>query len=247
MLLDHRRGDRLADLAGPDRGDRPRAVDAALVLEPSARGALKTERKGVAAVHDHRDRAAAHAGPRSGAGCERGGRARTPVLAVAALARPELGTTVTPSLVAAGTAANTVPADASAHFDVRIAHREEAERIAAAFAALRPLPGTSVDVERSVCVPPLERSSLRDAVRAAQALAARARAAAARRGRGRGRLRRQCDRRRSACRCSTASAPSATMPTARASSSRSTRWPSARRWSPRSSRTPPLSFVARPR
>ena len=82
------------------------------------------------------------------------------VLAAAALARPDLGTTVTPTLVAAGTAVNTVPAEASARVDVRVRTESEAGRISAALAALEPVdPGTSVDVERSISIPPLEHGA----------------------------------------------------------------------------------------
>jgi glutamate carboxypeptidase len=51
-----------------------------------------------------------------------------------------------------------VPAGASAHVDVRVRTLAEAERVATAFAALRPvLHGTSLHVERGVAIPPLER------------------------------------------------------------------------------------------
>ena len=94
------------------------------------------------------------------------------LLAVAALARPELGTTVTPSLVSGGTAVNTVAPPASAHVDVRTRTRDEAERLDAAFAALRPvLTGAAVAVERTLNVPPLERTSSVELFERAQRLA----------------------------------------------------------------------------
>src|SRR5581483_10804788 len=85
------------------------------------------------------------------------------LLAVAALAQPEQGTTVTPSLVSAGTAVNTVPAGAVARVDVRTRTLSESERVDAAFAGLRSVtPGTTVEVEREISVPPLEhRASAR--------------------------------------------------------------------------------------
>jgi glutamate carboxypeptidase len=135
-------------------------IEAALVLEPSSAGALKTERKGVALYRiDVRGRAA-HAGLDPEKGANAAVELAHQLLAVAALERPELGTTVTPSLVAAGSAANTVPASASAQVDVRVRTRDESERVAAAFAALAPVtPGTSVGVERGVELPPMERSA----------------------------------------------------------------------------------------
>jgi len=95
------------------------------------------------------------------------------LLAVAALGRPQLGTTVTPTLIAAGTATNTVPAEASAHVDVRARTAAEAERVAAALAGLRPAtPDTSVRVEQSVALPPLERRASAELFGRAQRLAA---------------------------------------------------------------------------
>jgi glutamate carboxypeptidase len=135
-------------------------IEAALVLEPSADGALKTERKGVSLYQITVRGRAAHAGLDPEKGANAAVELAHQVLAVAALGRPELGTTVTPSLVAAGTAVNTVPAEASAHVDVRVRTELEAERISAAFAALEPVdPATSVDVRRSISIPPLERGA----------------------------------------------------------------------------------------
>ena len=135
-------------------------VEAALVLEPSAHGALKTERKGNAVFRVEASGRAAHAGldPESGANAVV--ELAHQLLAIAALARPEDGTTVTPSLVTAGSAVNTVPAQAVAHVDVRARTEAEADRVEAALEALRPaLAGTALRIERTVRVPPLERSS----------------------------------------------------------------------------------------
>jgi glutamate carboxypeptidase len=133
-------------------------VDAALVLEPSADGALKTERKGVAVYRIEVRGRAAHAGLDPEKGLNAAVELAHQLVAVAALSRPESGTTVTPTLLSAGSAVNTVPADASAHVDVRVRSVAEAERVRAAIRSLRPvLPGTSLSVECSVAIPPLER------------------------------------------------------------------------------------------
>jgi glutamate carboxypeptidase len=143
-------------------------IEAALVLEPSAGGALKTERKGVAVYRIVVTGRAAHAGLEPEKGANAAVELAHQLLAVAALARPELGTTVTPSLVTAGTAMNTVPAHGVVHVDVRTRAVAEAERIDAAIAALQPATeGTALEIERTVGVPPLER-------RASAALFARA-------------------------------------------------------------------------
>ncbi len=148
-------------------------IEAALVLEPSAAGALKTERKGVALYELEVSGRAAHAGLDPAAGANAAVELAHQLLAVAALARPELGTTVTPTLVTAGTAANTVPAKAAAHIDVRLRTSAEAKRVASGFAGLRPVtPGTSLTVGRSVEIPPLERRASAELFGRARTLAA---------------------------------------------------------------------------
>jgi glutamate carboxypeptidase len=137
-----------------------RSIEAALVLEPSAHGALKTERKGVSVFRIAATGTAAHAGLDPEKGANAAVELAHQVVLVAALARPDEGTTVTPSLVSAGTAINTVPAAATGHVDVRTRTRAEAERVREALSGLRPvLPGTAVTVEETVSVPPLERSA----------------------------------------------------------------------------------------
>jgi glutamate carboxypeptidase len=133
-------------------------IEAALVLEPSAAGALKTARKGVAGYRiDVRGRAA-HPGLDPEQGANAAVELAHQLLAAAALSRPEVGTVVTPTVVSAGTASNTVPAEASAHVDVRVPTAAEADRVRAALRALRPVgKGTSVRVELTAEVPPLER------------------------------------------------------------------------------------------
>jgi glutamate carboxypeptidase len=133
---------------------------AVLIPEPSFDGALKTERKGVALYRLEVLGRAAHAGLNPQEGVNAAVEVARQVLDLTGLADPSSGTTVTPTLVSAGTATNTVPPSAVVHFDVRFATREEGERIAAAFAAVRPsVAGATASVEQETFVPPLERSS----------------------------------------------------------------------------------------
>jgi glutamate carboxypeptidase len=133
-------------------------TSAALVLEPSAGGALKTERKGVSMYRIEVRGRAAHTGLDPEKGANAAVELAHQVLAVASLARPGLGTTVAPTVVAAGTAVNTIPAFASTQVDVRTRTVAEADRVASQLAELRPItPGTSVRVERTTGIPPLER------------------------------------------------------------------------------------------
>lgn len=147
-------------------------IEAALVLEPSADGALKTERKGVALYRIGVRGRAAHPGLDPEKGANAAIELAHQLLAAAALSQPEEGTGVTPTVVSAGSAANTVPAAASAHIDVRVRTTAEAERVDAALAALRPVvPGTSLTVERDVSIPPLERQASAALFERAQRLA----------------------------------------------------------------------------
>ena len=147
-------------------------IEAALVLEPSAQGALKTARKSVAVYRVEVTGRAAHAGLDPERGANAAVELAHQLLAISALARPALGTTVTPSLVEAGTTVNTVPARGSAQVDVRARTQAEAERVEAALAALRPVtPDTSLRVVRGMTVPPLERRSSAELYRRAQVLA----------------------------------------------------------------------------
>ena len=140
--------------------EEARGARAVLIPEPSFDGALKTERKGVALYRVEAHGRAAHAGLNPEQGINAALEIARQVQELAGLADPVTGTTVTPSLVAAGTASNTVPASAVAHFDVRFATREEAERVEAGFAAVHPtVAGATTTVEQETFVPPLERSS----------------------------------------------------------------------------------------
>jgi glutamate carboxypeptidase len=130
---------------------------AALVLEASADGgALKTARKGVSLYEVAVTGRAAHAGLEPERGVNAGIELAHQVLAIAQLGDPERGTTVTPTLSAAGTASNTVPARATVAVDVRVPDAAEQDRVDAAMRALRPvLPGAQVMVTGGPNRPPL--------------------------------------------------------------------------------------------
>jgi len=125
------------------------------VLEPSADGALKIARKGVGMFQLEIVGRAAHAGLEPHRGINATVEAAHQVLAAAALARPDLGTTVTPSVIAGGTTINTVPANATVSIDVRATTTAEMTRVEDALQSLAPqLPGAGVKlVTRSVRLP----------------------------------------------------------------------------------------------
>jgi glutamate carboxypeptidase len=131
---------------------------AALVLEPSAgpAGALKVARKGTSTYEVEVRGRAAHAGLEPEKGANALIELAHQVLALERLARPELGTTVTPTVASAGTTQNTVPAQARFRVDVRAFSTEEQERVDRDLKRLEPVvAGTSVVVHGDPNRPPL--------------------------------------------------------------------------------------------
>ncbi|HEV3358021.1 MAG TPA: M20 family metallopeptidase [Pseudonocardiaceae bacterium] len=151
-----------------------RGCVAALVLEASADGgALKTARKGVSLYQVTAHGRAAHAGlePEKGVNASLELAHQLPI--VAALADPDQGTTVTPTLLRAGTTTNTVPAQGSFAVDVRVRSTVEQERVDKAMRALTPmLPGARLTVTGGPNRPPLEESASARLFERAQRLAA---------------------------------------------------------------------------
>jgi glutamate carboxypeptidase len=135
-----------------------RDARAVLVLEPSADGALKIARKGVGMFRVEVTGRAAHAGLEPERGINATVEAAHQVLAAAALGRADLGTTVTPTVVTAGTTVNTVPALARVAIDVRAETADELRRVETALQSLAPqLPGVGLKVVTASLRPPLER------------------------------------------------------------------------------------------
>jgi glutamate carboxypeptidase len=155
--------------------DEARACEAALVLEASADGgALKTSRKGaetyVMRVHGR----AAHAGLEPQRGANAAVELAHQVIAISELSDAGRGTTVTPTVLSAGTTANTVPDSAAVSIDVRAAFTAEQIRVNRALHALAPkLAGTTLRVTRKAHRPPLESASSVVLFQRAQALAGR--------------------------------------------------------------------------
>lgn len=122
---------------------------AVFVLEAAADGgAVKIARKGVSLYRVHVEGRAAHAGLEPERGVNAAVEAAHLLLAVAALGDPEAGTSVTPTLLRAGTTTNTVPAEAEFAVDVRVRTIAEQDRVDAALRAIGPtVPGAVVRVE----------------------------------------------------------------------------------------------------
>lgn len=132
---------------------------AVLVLEASAPGgALKTSRKGVGSYRLDVHGLAAHAGLEPENGINAGVELAHQVLAVASLSGA--GTTVTPTVMTAGTTMNTVPAKGSLTIDVRAWTAAELERVDVGLRSLAAvLPGAVLELHGGINRPPLEESS----------------------------------------------------------------------------------------
>jgi glutamate carboxypeptidase len=135
-----------------------REAPAALVLEMAADdGALKIARKGISLYEMQISGRAAHAGLEPERGVNASVEAAHLILAIAGLGDPALGTTVTPTLLRSGTAANVVPAKATLAVDVRAASVAEQRRVDEALRRLGPvLPGAAVTAVPGPTCPPME-------------------------------------------------------------------------------------------
>jgi glutamate carboxypeptidase len=148
---------------------------AALVLEASADGgAVKTARKGTSLYRVRALGRAAHAGLEPERGVNATVELACQVLAVAGIADAGRGTTVTPTVLAAGRTFNTVPDDGAFDVDVRVWDDAEQARVDAAMRALAPAtPGARLEVTGGPNRPALSRSSSAALFDRACALAAR--------------------------------------------------------------------------
>ncbi len=141
--------------------ERARATRHVLVIEPSADGgALKVARKGVGTFRVDIAGKASHAGLEPEKGVNSLVELAAQVQAITTIARPEIGTTVTPTVASAGTTENVVPAAAHIIVDTRISEPNEKARVEAAFASLAPtVAGATVSVSGSINRPPMHEST----------------------------------------------------------------------------------------
>lgn len=141
--------------------DRARACGAVLVIEPSADGgALKIGRKGTGTIEITIEGRASHAGLEPEKGINSLVELAHLIPQIVDIARPEIGTTVTPTLATAGTADNVVPAVTTLSVDVRIALPEEKVRVEEAFRNLRTtINGARISVGGQIGRPPMHESA----------------------------------------------------------------------------------------
>lgn len=148
-------------------------AQAALVLEAAAHGGeVKTGRKGVSIYRLEVVGRAAHAGVEPELGVNAAVALAHAVLAIAELGDAAAGTSVTPTVLQAGTTTNTVPASAWIAVDVRAWTAAEQRRVDDAIRALTsPLDGAGIVVHGGINRPPLERAMAVDLYTQAAAVA----------------------------------------------------------------------------
>ncbi|MCU4295724.1 M20 family peptidase [Brevibacterium permense] len=133
---------------------------AVFVMEASAGGALKLERKGTSNYVLKFTGRASHAGLEPEKGINAGMALALTLPLVADLADTAAGTTVVPTVISAGTTSNTVPAEARVDIDVRARTAAELERVDAQIRELAAKPqvkGSTTEVLGGINRPPFER------------------------------------------------------------------------------------------
>lgn len=148
---------------------RSRAV---LIFEPSLAGAVKVARRGAAIYRLRAHGRAAHAGldPELGANALIELSSQVPALAQAS--DPVRGTTVTPTVMHAGTTVNTVPDLAELHLDVRAWSLDELQRVDGLLRGLVPSePGVRLSLSGGINRPPMPREAAEHLFELARAVA----------------------------------------------------------------------------
>lgn len=151
-----------------------RGCDAVYVLEAAGPGGtLKTARKGVSVYLVEAIGRAAHAGLEPEKGINAVVQIAMQIPAITKLADPDVGTTVTPTTLQAGTSVNTVPGYARLHVDVRAMTLAEQERVDHGMKALAPKSsGSRIKVSGGINRPVMERATSAHLFARALALAA---------------------------------------------------------------------------
>jgi len=141
--------------------ERAKATGNVLVFEPSGNGdALKIARKGVGTFRVDIAGRASHAGLEPEKGINALIELAAQVQKIVAIAQPEIGTTVTPTIATAGTTENVVPAAAQITVDVRVNVVSEKARVESEFGALQPtVAGATISVSGLINRPPMHESS----------------------------------------------------------------------------------------
>ncbi len=148
------------------------SAQAVLVFEPSLQGKVKSARKGTSWYRLQFSGRAAHAGLDPERGINALLMAAQCALDLAPVADPVQGSTLTPTVLTAGTTANTVPASAELVLDVRAWSTAEQQRIDDAVRAWQPEQG-ELQILGGIDRPAMSPESSGDLLRRIEAAAAR--------------------------------------------------------------------------
>lgn len=153
--------------------DETAAARAAFVMEGALDTSLKIARKGTSMYTVAAHGRAAHAGLEPEKGINAGIALGLLLPAIEALGDPELGTTVTPTVLVGGTTDNTVPAYARVEVDGRARTAAELERVDREIRTLTSsVEDARIEVTGGINRPPMERSAAEELFHEAQRLAA---------------------------------------------------------------------------
>lgn len=136
-----------------------REACAAIILEPSANGAIKTQRKGVGIFHLQVTGRASHAGLEPDKGISANEELAHLIPVIHGFTDRSKGTTVNVGTMQGGTRINVIAAQAEAEIDVRVETAEEVERVTALLQNLKPRhEDVLLHLEGGINRPPMERS-----------------------------------------------------------------------------------------
>lgn len=154
--------------------ERARACGAVLVLEPSIDdGVLKNGRKGTGTFTVTVHGRSSHAGLEPEKGINSLVALADLIPQVVAIARPDIGTTVTPTMATAGTADNVVPARTTMTVDVRVVQPSEKDRVEREMSALTTsVADARVEVTGGIGRPPMHSSAAAELLRIAESVGA---------------------------------------------------------------------------
>ena len=157
FTTDEETGSRTSRALIEDQARRHRVV---FCLEPAMPdGALKTWRKGTGVFTLETIGVASHAGNSPENGVNAIVEMAHQILRVQALARPEVGTTVSVGVIEGGTRTNVVPARCRVKVDMRVMESGEPTRVSKAMDALTPeLPGSKLRISGGWNRPPMART-----------------------------------------------------------------------------------------
>ena len=137
----------------------PKDYEAAVILEPSHHGGIKTERKGVGMFDINIKGIASHSGSDPEKGISAIEEAARITLYLHSLTNYESGTTLNVGILNGGTRRNVVAAECSLSVDLRVRTSEEGERIINEIMAIKPSKeGLVVEITGGLNRPPFEKT-----------------------------------------------------------------------------------------